>query len=797
MLYHDFWQVVSPPDPDWTRPCLGRLGNRNSFHMESSPPRAACANTALPSKEMSSTLSISSSDGQPAPADGADLKGPWIYKPWIDLVIGCGAWSAPLLLLTAFVSRSGTATWSFVFYLLALLFNYPHFMATVYRAYHSYDEFSKYRVFTVHIALLLACAGLIAHLWYPLLPWLFTLYICWSPWHYTGQNYGLLMMFTRRAGLSPSENERRALHLSFIASFIMLLFSFHTGSSGDPLILSLGLPAKFTLPVRAMLALFFIAGSGWALFSMSRRSTWKALLPTATLVTTQFLWFLLPALLELLSGKEVPQTRYSSGILAVLHSAQYLWITSFYQKKEARATGQVSWSFSRYLLTLVAGGIALFVPGPWIASRVFHADFATSFLTFTALVNLHHFILDGALWKLRDSRIASYLLNKRDSEEKVAVEAQSRFAAAAHWLASATPAARSLRIAVIALLLLWGGLDRLHFYWANISASFTGLQRAESLNPHDSSLQTRLARAAEAVGDHNAALVALRRAAESNPANLSLQEAYARGLITAGRDADAYALYRQLLERLPNNADALVNYGLLAQRLGHPEEAVDSWQRAVAADPTQTNAQLYLARSLEQRGETQSAARHYRTYLQTVAKRPAAHAGEGPMVISALLKVADADAAMQKYSEALRGYQAAEQFAQKLKNPSLQSLALVHAADALESSGHPGDAAQSFQQALMLDETQGDPRAAATDWFNYGQFLLRRKQPERLVFACFYRSEDLLNTTPSEELSVIVKARKASADRLGPEAHALPDRLSKLLSQALSLPPSAFGPTSD
>ena len=93
--------------------------------------------------------------------------------------------------------------------MLALFFNYPHFMATVYRAYHSYDEFAKYRFFTVHVALMLSCAGLIAHLWYPLLPWIFTLYICWSPWHYTGQNFGLMMMFARRASLSPIAKEKR------------------------------------------------------------------------------------------------------------------------------------------------------------------------------------------------------------------------------------------------------------------------------------------------------------------------------------------------------------------------------------------------------------------------------------------------------------------------------------------------------------------------------------------------------------------------------------------------------------
>jgi len=89
------------------------------------------------------------------------------------------------------------------------------------------------------------------------------------------------------------------------------MLSFHTGTAGDPLILSLGLPAKFTLPARALLAVFFFAATGWALFSLARRSSFRAILAPLTLATTQFLWFLLPALVELFNGREVPQTRYS------------------------------------------------------------------------------------------------------------------------------------------------------------------------------------------------------------------------------------------------------------------------------------------------------------------------------------------------------------------------------------------------------------------------------------------------------------------------------------------------------
>src|SRR5580704_16917907 len=451
------------------------------------------------------TISIAPPEAQSSsvPAWPSRPQSPWIYRPWIDLTVGCGAWSAPLLLAGFYFANSYERGWSVAFYFLALLSNYPHFMATVYRAYHTRDEFEKYRLYTVHVALLLVVAGVVTHLWYPLLPWIFTLYICWSPWHYSGQNFGLLMMFARRAGVTPTEAERRALRLSFIASYILLMLSFHTGASGDALILSLGLAAKFTLPARAVLALFFVGASGWALVSLARRSSFRAILPALTLTVTQFLWFLLPAVFEFVSGRGIPQTRYSSGLLAVLHSTQYLWITSYYQKKEARAAGDSRWLFSRYLVTLIAGGIALFIPGPWIVSRIFHADFAASFLTFTALVNIHHFILDGAIWKLRDSRIAALLLDGQHKSLGAGGVKQSGLAAAAHWFTGRAAGARAFRIATVALLFVWAAVDQLHFWWASEASAVPELQRAAALNPDDSSIQVRLARAEQLAGQRD------------------------------------------------------------------------------------------------------------------------------------------------------------------------------------------------------------------------------------------------------------------------------------------------------
>jgi tetratricopeptide (TPR) repeat protein len=524
---------------------------------------------------------------------------------------------------------------------------------------------------------------------------------------------------------------------------------------------------------------------------LARRSKFRTILPVFTLTVTQFLWFLLPAVIELISGREIPQTRYSSGLLAVLHSTQYLWITSYYQQKEARAAGDSRWSFSGYLVTLIAGGIALFIPGPWIVSRVFHTDFAASFLTFTALVNIHHFILDSAIWKLRDSRIAALLLDGQQKSPRDASKKQTGLGVAARWLRGRAPAARALRIATVALLFVWAGVDQVHFWWSSETSALRALQRAAELNPNDSSVQVRLARAEQLAGRRDAALAAMQRAAAVNPASLALQESYGRSLVEAGRDPDAYVQFRKIITRWPRNANALINYGMLAHRLGHDEEAVDNWQRAVDADPTQSNAQLYLAEALDQQGELQAAARHYRVYLETIAARRQTNPGDTGPVLAALIKVADADAAINHASDASRGYRAAAGFADKAGEKALESLALVHLADLQERQNDIRGAAQSYQHALQLDTALSDPRSTASDWFNYAQFLRKQQQPKRFVFACLLHAENVLQKTVGDELTAISQARKESEARLGQEAAAVRRKLDETVTESLRLKVSA------
>jgi tetratricopeptide (TPR) repeat protein len=746
--------------------------------------------------ELAKVIRLSSHAGTVSANTSAPAASPWIYGPWLDLIVGCGAWSAPLLGAALLLTRTHTHAWAVAFYLLALAFNYPHFMATVYRAYHTHADFEKYKLFTLHITLLLILTGVLLHASYHLFPWVFTLYILWSPWHYTGQNFGLLMMFLRRSGAvacgaraeTVTRGERRWIRAAFVASYLMLLASFETGGSTDPLILSLGLAAKYTLPARLVL------GGAFALFiflgfrRLVLRAGLRSLAAPLTLALTQFIWFVVPTLLELHAQYQIPQTRYSSGILAILHSAQYIWITSYYQQREARATGQTGWRMTGYLLTLVAGGIALFIPGPWIVSRLLHYDFTTSFLIFTAVVNIHHFILDGALWKLRDSRISSLLVDRggqsRENEKAPPTEAPG--------FTSRAFSSPAFRIALVALLFLWGGIDQLHFALGTHEENLPSLVEAARMDPYDATIQSRLASAHEKAGDRTAAIAALERAVAINPYDEGLQQAYARALLEDGRNQDAYDRYAKLVELFPRDANVLVGYGILAMRFNHPDDAMDSWEKAVTLDPNQLNAHLYLAEGFDHRGEFAAAARHWDSFLHLAALQPDDPAATTDQQISGAIQFADDQSQTKHPDAALAEYRSAVAMAQQAGDAKLESLAYAHMADAQEKTGDVKSAAESFQRSLTLDAKTGDVRNEALDWFNYGQFLRRHNMPDELAYACLVHAEQLLSPTPGPELETATKTRRELETKLGNKASSSQKYLPQLLARASELPANSF-----
>jgi hypothetical protein len=109
-----------------------------------------------------------------------------------------------------------------------------------------------------------------------------------------------------------------------------------------------------------------------------------------------------------------------------------------------------------------------------------------------------------------------------------------------------------------------------------------------------------------------------------------------------------------------------------------------------------------------------------------------------------------------------------------------------------DKRGSAAAAAEAYQRGLSIDASLSDQASAGSDWFNYGQFLRRQRQPERLVFACFLRAEELVSKTPGAALTTIEQARAESEARLGREAAVVRRSAATLAKQALELPASLF-----
>jgi tetratricopeptide (TPR) repeat protein len=715
------------------------------------------------------------------------VRGGWIHGPALDLIVGCGAWSAPLLLLAYPLGTRDEGLASFAFYALALVFNYPHFMATIYRAYRTKEEFSRYRVFTVHLTLLALATIVVAHWAYWMVPWVFTIYVTWSPWHYTGQNFGLSMMFARRNGATPLRAVRRALHLSFWASYLLIFIRFHTGPSGGYLI-SLGLPESLTKPASVGLAIAFLGLGFWSLRAMIRQVGARAMAPVLVLFGTQFLWFVAPLALEIGTSSRLPQTLYSSGILAVMHAAQYMWITSYYTRRETEASGQ-RWRPWLYFIALVVGGIALFIPGPWIVSYVFKFDFTASFVIFTSLVNIHHFLLDGALWKLRDGRIAALLLNARDKVSAEAVGVSRSIGRTARWITGGHPFARTIRVTAVALLLMLAGLDLARSYLGFSGQSAARLARAESLNPYDQKVLLRLAREQGYDGNLERTISTLERAIRTNPENEEAQNQLAQLLIKNELYERAFEHCKQMVRHLPDDVNGLVNFGILASQLGHEDDAIQSWERALSLDPSQKNVRLYLADAYEKKDKIELAIPQYERYLALLSEQ------EGPPldpkeIIGLTLKLALYYGRQNKLAVTLQYAGQAATLASQAGEKASLSAAFSTMAQALIELGKPADALPLYQRCIQLDRETGDSLQEGLDWFKYGQFLKRSQQPDRLTLACLIKADGLVKSSEVKERALIAEARSQEETAMGAESASVTRDLDSIIVELLAPQPS-------
>ncbi len=289
---------------------------------------------------------------------------------------------------------------------LVWICNYPHFAATNYRLYHSKASRCQYPLttFVTPVVMLVAVVGCYLS---PnnIAPLFIKLYLLWSPYHFSGQTLGITMVYARRTGFVIDGWLRRSLTAFIFLTFLVQNAWAEVGRHVNPfygidyptLGVPLWLPQMLTKLMWVALAAT-IAQLMWK-FANDQRIPLIILLPAFT----QYIWFV-----------ATPAGQFSY-MVPFFHSMQYLLIAWNVQLKEGlterkrEPSVRYVWSESTRWMTInIAVGFALFWGLPHLGSQ-FGKSLAFSTAVMLAAIQVHHFFVDGVIWRLRNPAVRSPL----------------------------------------------------------------------------------------------------------------------------------------------------------------------------------------------------------------------------------------------------------------------------------------------------------------------------------------------------------------------------------------------------
>src|SRR5437868_12305354 len=161
----------------------------------------------------------------------------YFVNVWVDTASIGGLSILTAVILALFSDASEFGVVSSAVFPLALLVNYPHFSATVYRLYQNPENLRQFPVTAIGLPVLLVGA-VTAGLYQPELiaPYFVMLYLLWSPYHYSGQTVGLTMVYARRAGFRIGRRERLSLASFVFSAFLCGVWRIQSAASHDGLI---------------------------------------------------------------------------------------------------------------------------------------------------------------------------------------------------------------------------------------------------------------------------------------------------------------------------------------------------------------------------------------------------------------------------------------------------------------------------------------------------------------------------------------------------------------------------------
>jgi hypothetical protein len=281
--------------------------------------------------------------------------------------------------------------------ILFLLLNAAHFAASTVRLYTKPGAFRFWPLLTMGVPLV-AIAALTAGV---LLPEhvgrnLFVLYLTWSPFHYAAQAFGLACMYHYRSGGTLDAVERRLVYWTCMLPFLHNFVGGSTTGLGwfAPPAVMLQYPSLQLLIIRLTSVfeiLTFVAPLIVGARLLLRGRQGLPLISWLIIFTNGIWWITLTYLQAFVWA-------------TVFHGLQYLAIVTIFHVKEQTALPDNRHSPRYHALWFYGACVVLayLLFQVWPYAYVFAGSgMAEAVLTSVAVINIHHFVVDRYIWRLR------------------------------------------------------------------------------------------------------------------------------------------------------------------------------------------------------------------------------------------------------------------------------------------------------------------------------------------------------------------------------------------------------------
>jgi hypothetical protein len=355
----------------------------------------------------------------------ADDPYPWILHPAIDLLFCCGGFLCVLLvvLLASGITQEADMNSSWLGISLLYLniggqfiISSSHQPATLWRVYLSNSTRKSIGSYSTWTGVLFAAIGIIALFNRDLTGILVRITLAWSIQHTLAQAYGVSLIYCMKRKYNLSKRERDIFYWMFQTGLIYLvlrMFTYTNFLQGD--LYGVKLPIIGPLPEWiCTTALIVFQLNSLAFMVLVARKWWieKTMMPFPALATAVMAF-------ATLSMTYVLPASFVIFIPTFYHASQYLVVTTAYYLKERGLPSDVTpASISRmlsretvltYMVVIAATGALLYIGIPRLLYEM-GFDKSLCLAVVYCVFNLHHYLTDAAIWKMRDPAIRKLLV---------------------------------------------------------------------------------------------------------------------------------------------------------------------------------------------------------------------------------------------------------------------------------------------------------------------------------------------------------------------------------------------------